>query len=136
MKLSRLAVPLGLINLALLVALAVRGDVAGAAATEPVLRAERIELVDAAGAVRAELGTEEGGEVVLRLRDERGNIRVKLGAGALGSGLLLADETADVGVHIRSGISRLTHRRDTGITLAEPDGTKREIRPEDATPQP
>jgi hypothetical protein len=53
----------------------------------------------------ASCAAEDDGEVVLRVRDQRGNIRVKLGAGDTGSGLLLADDQTDVGVQILSGIS-------------------------------
>jgi hypothetical protein len=118
---NRIAIALTLTNLALLVALAVQRDIATAAASaQPVLRAQLIELVDARGVVRGQLRTEDDGDVVLRLRDQRGNIRVKLGANEMGSGLLLADDKGDVGVHILSGMSKLTTQRDTMVTLADP----------------
>ncbi len=116
---------LALANFALLTVLALRGDGTQAApATPRVLQAELIELIDAKGAVRAQLQTEDDGAVVLRLRDRNGNVRVKLAADELGSGLLLADNKTDVGVHILSGISRLTKKPATAITVADPDGTK------------
>ena len=52
-----------------------------------VLRAQKIELVDARGVTRARFTTEENGEVVLRLIAANGELRVKLGAGNDGSGL-------------------------------------------------
>ena len=64
------------------------------------LRAEAIELVDARGRVRAQLSVESSGEVVFRLRDSSGTIRVKLGASDDGSGLLLANEATEPGVHL------------------------------------
>lgn len=133
MRIDRLGVGLGVANLVLLGVLLLQGSV-GNAATEaqPVLRAELIELVDTAGLVRAQIKTEDDGTVVFRLRDAAGNIRVKLAADEMGSGLLLADDRTDVGVHILSGISRLTNERDTMITLADPGGVKRVIRPGDA----
>jgi hypothetical protein len=100
------------------------------AAPEPaVVRAQLIELVDAGGVIRAQLKTEAEGGVVFRLMDARGEIRVKLGAGEKSSGLLLADETSEVGVHLLSGISEPTGRRDTKLVLADPAGASRVIRP-------
>ena len=46
-----------------------------------VLRAQKIELVDARGVTRARFTTEENGEVVLRLIAANGELRVKLGGG-------------------------------------------------------
>jgi hypothetical protein len=130
MKLNHLVIALILVNVALVVVLIARGTESNAApVTQPVLRAQLIELVDARGIVRGQLKTEDDGEVVLRLRDQRGNIRVKLGAGDTGSGLLLADDQTDVGVQILSGISSATQQRSTMITLADPRGVKRVIRP-------
>jgi hypothetical protein len=65
-----------------------------------LLRAERIELVDERGVVRARLSTEADGEVVFRLTDQKGEIRVKLGASSEGSGLMLANANTEPGVHI------------------------------------
>ena len=62
-----------------------------------------IELVDGRGSVRAQLRVEPAGEVVLRLRDQDGAIRVKLGASRTGSGLLLLNEATEPGVHARAG---------------------------------
>jgi hypothetical protein len=69
------------------------------------LRARAIELVDQNRQVRAQLDVEPGGEVVLRLRDAKGEIRVKLGAGADGSGLLLLDGSSEPGVQMLAGKS-------------------------------
>lgn len=116
---------LALANFALLTMLASRGDGTQAASATPrVLQAELIELIDAKGAVRAQLQTEDDGAVILRLRDRNGNVRVKLAADELGSGLLLADNRTDVGVHILSGVSRLTQKPATAITVADSDGAK------------
>src|SRR5688572_20396265 len=73
------------------------------AATEDVqdvLRAHRIELVDASGNQRARLNVEDDGTVVFRLIAENGDIRVKLGADDAGSGFLLLDGTTEPGVHM------------------------------------
>lgn len=130
MNTQHLASALALANLALLTTLALRGDNTQAAPANPrVLQAELIELIDAKGAVRAQLQTEDDGAVVLRLRDRNGNVRVKLAADELGSGLLLADNRTDVGVHILSGMSRLTQKSGTSITVAGPDGAKTVVGP-------
>ena len=84
------------------------------AAAQPasnIVRAEAIELVDARGRVRAQLNVEASGEVVFRLRDSTGTIRVKLGASENGSGLLLANEATEPGVHI------LANRTATSVTV-------------------
>ena len=76
-----------------------------------VVRARAIELVDGRGRVRAQLNVESSGEVVFRLRDSAGTIRVKLGASEEGSGLLLANEATEPGVHI------VANRRATSVTV-------------------
>jgi hypothetical protein len=64
-----------------------------------VLRARTIELVDGRGQVRAQIKVERPSrEVVLRLRDQDGQVRVKLGASRAGSGLLLANEATEPGI--------------------------------------
>jgi hypothetical protein len=124
----RFASVLTLVNLIVLAVLAFGGDVTRAAPTTPgVVRAELIELIDAKGTMRAQLKTEDDGTVVFRLRDESGQIRVKLSADKSGSGLLLADDTTEVGVHILSGMSRLTNQRATAITVAEPGGGRKTV---------
>jgi hypothetical protein len=121
---------LALTNLGMLAVLALGGDVTRAApAAQQVLRAELIELVDSKGTTRAQLKTEDDGTVVFRLRDESGQIRVKLAADKLGSALLLADDQSEVGAHILSGVSRLTRERATAVTIAEPGGVKTVIGP-------
>ena len=129
MTLNRLSVAIALVNLALLLSLIVQGGAINVAATQPLLRAELIELVDARGVVRGRLKTEDDGDVAFRLLDRNGTVRVKLGASEMGSGLLLADDQTEVGVHILSGISKLTNERNTMITLADPGNVKRVIRP-------
>jgi hypothetical protein len=114
------------INLVLLVWLlaASREAVAGQVGA-PVLRASAIELVDAAGVVRAQLMVTPGGETLLRMRDAKGEVRVKLGASDEGSGLLLADRSTAPGLHV------LAQRGTTTLTLTDADGTQRVIRASD-----
>ncbi|HEY7798206.1 MAG TPA: hypothetical protein VIA80_05540 [Hyphomonadaceae bacterium] len=91
------------------------------AAPEPTdtLRTQRIELVDKSGQVRGQFFVEESGEAVFRMRDEKGQIRVKLGASARGSGFILMDDKTEPGVQMLSGVSALTNRRDTSVTLRD-----------------
>jgi hypothetical protein len=56
--------------------------------------------VDDRGQIRSRLNVEPGGAVVLRLLDQNGTVRVKLGADEDGSGLLLANDATEPGVHI------------------------------------
>jgi hypothetical protein len=91
-----------------------------AAETEPaVLRVHALELVDEQGTKRASLVTQPQGGVLLYMWDEKGTIRVKLGAGRDGSGLLLANESTEVGVHL------LATRARTWVALQR--GAKRRV---------
>lgn len=114
MRTQRLAVTLTIVNLvllAVLVAGALSPPRLAAAASPrlasepetqgvPVLRTQRLEIVDERGQIRSRLNVESNGEVVLRMTDRTGTIRVKLGADERGSGLLLLDGTTEPGVHI------------------------------------
>jgi transposase len=88
---------------------------------EAVLRARAIELVDDRGQVRAQLNV-EGDGAVFRLRDQNGTIRTKLGGGVDGSGLLLANQRAEVGAHI------VATRRRTALTLRR-GGRRKVLKP-------
>jgi hypothetical protein len=124
----RLLTALAVVNFLGLLLLAARPAPGAAQAAQPapeVLRARLIELVDQQGQVRGQLKVEPDGEVVFRLRDARGNIRVKLGASETGSGLLLTDENSDPGVQILAGVSRLTHQRNNTVTLRDAAGGQR-----------
>ncbi len=123
MKTNRLAAILTIINLTILILILIQGRMVTTPATSDVLRVRAIELVDERDQVRAQLNVEPGGEVVFRLRDENGNIRVKLGASEEGSGLLLLNELTEPGIHL------LVDPSETYITLTEQDGAKQEIKP-------
>jgi hypothetical protein len=56
---------------------------------------------------------ESSGEVVFRLRDANGTIRVKVGASEEGSGLVLLDEATEPGIHM------LANRGGTSLTVAK-----------------
>jgi hypothetical protein len=88
-----------------------------------VIRAEAIELVDGRGQVRAQIHLGEDGGGNLRLRSGDGMVRVKLGATADGSGLLLFDKEAE------PGVSLATNKAGTTVTLAEKGKEKRVIKP-------
>jgi hypothetical protein len=129
MKTQTLVVGLSAINLVLLVLTAAqamsREDVS------PILRAHEIELVDDHGLVRSRLEIKPGsGVVLLQLFDQKGIIKVKLGAGEDGSGMFLADETQNSGVQIiarQSGTSETP--KTTSITLTGKNGQQRIVAP-------
>jgi hypothetical protein len=122
MKIQRVSVAFAGIALLLLLGVLLRDRPAGAQEVPAVLRAQVIELVDGGGLVRAQLKVEPDGEVVFRLRDKNGTVRVKLGAGVDGSGLLLANEKTEPGVHI------LATRTRTFVALQR-DRKRRVLRP-------
>ena len=129
MKMQRFATALTMINLVLLLLIARAGNTTTQEVT-PTLRGRALELVDDRGQIRSRLNVESSGEVVLRLLDQNGTIRVKLGAGDGGSGLLLADEETEPGVHIiarRAGTSE--RPTTTSITLRGAEGQERVITP-------
>lgn len=141
MNFQRLPIVLTVLNLVLLAlilgrevrlpaALAATASSAPAQEVVPVLRGRALELLDEAGQVRSRLNIEPDGEVMLRLIDRNGTIRVKLGASEGGSGLLLIDEATEPGVHI---IARRTGTPErpttTSLSLRGPDGQQRVIRP-------
>ncbi len=78
------------------------------------------ELVDQRGNSRASIKVEQpSGEVVLRLKDQTGTIRVKLGADQSGSGLVLLDGNTEPAIHALS-------RTGATLTLLDDKGKKRE----------
>ena len=129
MKMQRFARILLVLNLVLLALFFTRERVSAAQAIEPILRARTLELVDGHGRVRSRLSVESDGEVILRLFDQAGTIRVKLGASESGSGLLLADETTEPGVQIIARRAPLAGRKTTSITLTGAAGRQRVITP-------
>jgi hypothetical protein len=98
-----------------LIGVALYGRPAAAKAPPSVLRARGLEIVDARGRVRAQLKSYADGSVVLKFSDANGLLRAKLGGGATGSGLVLADETTEPGIHI------LAARDGTWVSLQRGD---------------
>jgi hypothetical protein len=90
----------GLIGVNLLLVLLVAAQAGPNGTPQDVLRGRALELIDERGQVRATLDVDETGEVLLRLRDRNGAIRVKLGAAEHGSGLLMVDDAAEPAVQI------------------------------------
>lgn len=120
MKLERVAVVLTVVNLALLAFLLVRVT-SDDSEQGDVLRGRVIELVDD-GRVRANMRVEKSGEVVFRLLDADETIRVKLGAGRDGSGLLLLNDEPAPGAQILA-------KDKASILLKDTDGSERRIGP-------
>jgi len=123
MKMQRTALAVTVVNLALLLFTLAQIRHTTAQDASPVLRAQAIELVDERGQVRSRLNVEPGGEVVFRLLDENGTIRVKLGADKYGSGLLFANDATEPGVHI------LATGTGSSLKLKNKDGRETVIAP-------
>lgn len=125
MRTQRFALGLTVLNLVLLFYNLQQTGPSTAQSIPMTVRARAFELVDDRGTVRSRLNVESSGEVVLRMTDRNGTIRVKLGAGVDGSGLLLADETAEVGAHIIARrIGTADRPNTTRITLAGARGRR------------
>ena len=119
----RVAALMAALNAGLLLLLLVQGGRASAQAPAPVLRGRALELVDDRGQIRARLNVEPGGTVVLRLLDQEGTIRVKLGADQKGSGLLLANDATEPGVHL------LATAEGSSVRVVNKDGRERVVTP-------
>jgi len=127
---QRFALVLLVVNLVVLTLFFTRQRASAAQAIEPILRARTLELVDGRGRVRSRLSVESDGEVIFRIFDQTGTIRVKLGAGESGSGLVLNDETTEPGVHIVARRAAIPGRpKTTSITLTGAGGQQRVITP-------
>jgi len=131
MKSQRLGILLTLFNLVLILLLVTQaGFTTTPTATSAITKTNLLELVDNRGLVRAQLKVESDGEVVFRLRDTNGTIRVKLGAGDTGSGLLLLDETTEPAIHMIARRAGTTERpTTTSITLQGANSQPRVIKP-------
>jgi hypothetical protein len=123
MRIQRIATGFTALNLVILLATFTQARVIGAQNPNPVLRGRALELVDEDGRMRARLNVESDGQVVFRLLDQRGTIRVKLGASEDGSGLVLANDATEPGVHI------LAKADGSSLRLANKDGRERVITP-------
>lgn len=88
-----------------------------------VVRAQLFELVDKQGQVRAQLYLGEDGGGNLRLREAKGEIRVKLGATTNGGGLLLTDSATE------PAIWAVANKEGTTLKIAEKGKPERIIKP-------
>jgi hypothetical protein len=125
MRGQRVAMVFTVINLALLAFVVGQGVNAEAQGTPAVLRAQKIELVDAKGQVRGSLEVAGDSEAVLRLRDSSGAIRVKIGGSTEGSGLILYDDSTEPGVQVVAR-RRTTAAKPTGTSVKLIGGNGRE----------
>jgi hypothetical protein len=123
MRTRRLLIVLTGVNTAILAVLVIRFPLLFAASDPETLRARAIELVDQQGRVRGQMNVEPNGEAVLRLRDAKGEIRVKLGADGEGSGLILLDGATEPRIHM------LAKDSGTTVTLTSKAGQRRVITP-------
>lgn len=133
MKVPRLALVLTVINLVILMFILAQTRSPQAQGVAPVLRGQALEIVDGKGQIRARINVEPETKmsdgktypesVVFRLTDPTGKIRVKLGADRDGSGLMLADDSQQPGVHMLA--------KDAGsfLKLINKDGREQLIKP-------
>lgn len=117
MKNQRLPMLIGIFNLLVLLLIAAKPS----PDSFDKIRVKEFELVDNKGTVRAEMKVEPDGEVMLRLRDKTRTIRVKLGANEDGSGLVLLNNSTEVGIHA------LAKKAGSTFTVVGKDGKKREF---------
>lgn len=122
MRFQRIAVVLSVFNILLLAFLLTQVHSLAQTSVSPILRARAIELVDDNGKVRAQLDIEKTGEAVFRLRDSKGTIRTKIGAGEDGSGLSLMDDRTEATVQLKA------NKDGGGITLFTRDGQQHLIK--------
>jgi len=122
MKIQPFNLAIALINLALLFFLLYRAVplLPGGA---PVLRGSALELVDNHNQLRARIDIEADGEVVLRLLDQQGVIRVKLGTSTAGSSLVLMNDAA------RPGLQILATGTGSSLRLEDKNGHVKMITP-------
>jgi hypothetical protein len=133
MKAQRLSIVLTVINLVVLVYVLAQTRPGVAQGVAPVLRGQALEIVDGRGQVRARINVEPATKMadgktypesaVFRLIDPNGRIRVKLGADLDGSGLLLADDSQQPGVHM------LAKGSGSFLKLVNKDGREHLIKP-------
>jgi hypothetical protein len=122
MRLQRFAVVLTAVNLVLL---SLAFTQVAPQTVSPVLRGRALELVDGNGKLRSRLSVEADGEVVLRLLDKNGTIRVSED----GLGLLLVDEATEPGIHLIARRAGTPSRPATTSLTLRVDGQTRIIRP-------
>jgi hypothetical protein len=78
------------------------------------------ELVDKNGKQRVSIRVEPEGDVVFRMQDKTGTIRVKLAANEAGSGLVLLDQNTNPAIHA------LAKENGAFLTVTDKTGRKKE----------
>lgn len=119
MKTQRISIVLFLLNIAFLLLLSAKPQ----QQTFQKITVQEFELVDKTGQVRANIVAYPEGEVVFRLKDAKGSVRVKLGASQDGSGLVMLNNSTEVGIHA------LVKTKGSSISVVNSDGKKQEIKP-------
>ena len=84
------------------------------------VQVREFSLVDDKGTQRVSIKVEDDGEVMFRMFDGNHTIRVKLGGGANGSGLVLLDDETNPGVQI------LSKQEGGKLNLVDANGKKKE----------
>jgi hypothetical protein len=123
MKKPYIHIALLITNLSILFLLVTGQKKADNTEVTPVLRANLIELIDEKGNKRASLTAYPDGETVFRIMDKKGEIRVKLGGGEDGSGLVLLDGDTNPGVHVLSKI------KGVSLALTDKSGKQQILKP-------
>ncbi len=123
MKTQRFLVMLVIANVALIFMFFTRSVDEQTQNIPQVIRAKEIELVDDNGKVRIQMNVEQSGEAVFRLRDADGTIRVKIGAGKDGSGMVLLDDQTEPALHF------VANKGGASITLTGKEGKKKVFTP-------
>ena len=95
MKTQRSSVLIFFLNMILIVCVAFRPG----QETFEKIRVQEFELVDKNGKERASIKVESTGEIVFRMRDRTGTIRIKVGADEGGSGFVFLDGLTNTGIH-------------------------------------
>ena len=126
MRIDRISLALGAVNLALLATLLVQGR--PAAAADEVLRGRSLEIVDADGRVRASIGLVRAGlaepeVVLLRLIDGSGQPSVKISTSGASSGMSLVGGDDESYVLIEAAGPR------PQLKLSGPQGRARTLTP-------
>lgn len=113
----------GALNLVFFLATLVHQGSASGQGPAPLLRGRALELVDERGQVRARLNVESDGRWSFGSSMTGAPLRVKLGANEEGSGLLLANDATEPGIHL------LAKAAGSSMKVANKDGRERLIIP-------
>lgn len=88
-----------------------------------VIKGKSLELTDEKGTKRASIKVEPNGEVVFRLHNTKGEVRVKIGASDEGSGIVLLNDSTN------PGIQALAKHSGGTLTLFDENGNRHPVMP-------